>query len=66
MGCQDCCDASDEGPVDPRGCREELRTVAERIAELLVLEQRGQALKQQMLEPKGGGRWWDHSQIVVG
>eukprot|EP00435_Cladocopium_sp_Y103_P012593 s246_g3.t1 len=50
-GVQDCCDASDEGEaLDPQGCREELLKVAGRIGELLLMEQKGEALKWQMLE----------------
>lgn len=53
---QDCCDASDEGEaLDPQGCREELLKVAGRIGELLLMEQKGEALKWQMLEM---GRGW--------
>ena len=50
---QDCCDASDEGEALDLGCREELLKVAGRIGELLLMEQKGEALKRQMLETSG-------------
>jgi len=53
---QDCCDASDEGGQGQGGCSKELAEVSERIAALLVTEQRGQALKEEMLEMGGYGR----------
>lgn len=53
---QDCCDASDEGGQGQGGCSKELAEVSERITALLVTEQRGQALKEEMLEMGGYGR----------